>query len=322
MSTILGPAELRSVLTFTVNLARTAGTLILEGSQAIQSTSDINEKKNAVDLVTQYDVAVENLVMGEIQKAYPTFKFIGEESYSSGAHQELTDEPTFCVDPIDGTTNFIHGFPFCCISLGLIYQKRPILGVVYNPFLEYLYTGIEGQGSYLTRGNGQPQKLPLASPKPLPSLSKAQIAIEWGSDRGVPAITDKSDSFLKLAGDSSIPGGKMAQSLRSMGSAALNFSMVAQGGLDMYWEIGCWPWDVCAGIVIAQEAGGVVTGSHQVLASASTGFDPFKVTSEVLAGRKYLVIRGIPDTPNETGKQAQLRIAQEFYATVNDSQPK
>lgn len=94
----------------------------------------------------------------------------------------------------DGTTNFVHGFPFCCISLGLIYEKRPVLGVVYNPFIEYLvrplsvfysrhdqtltrpqYTGIEGQGSYLTRGTGQPQKLPLASPKPLPSLSKAQI---------------------------------------------------------------------------------------------------------------------------------------------------
>lgn len=74
MSTTLGPAELRAVLAFTVNLARTAGTLILEGSQAIQSSSDVNEKKNAVDLVTQYDVAVENLVMGEIKRAYPAFK--------------------------------------------------------------------------------------------------------------------------------------------------------------------------------------------------------------------------------------------------------
>jgi len=114
----------------------------------------------------------------------------------------------------------------------------------------------------------------------------------------------------------------MAQSLRSMGSAALNFSMVAQGGLDMYWEIGCWAWDVCAGIVIAQEAGGVVVGSHDVLKTANADSDPFKVTPEVLTGRKYLVIRGIPDTPNETGRQAQLRIAQEFYATVRDTQAK
>jgi len=117
MSTTLGPAELRSILAFTVSLARTAGTLILEGSQAIQASSDVNEKKNSVDLVTQYDVAVENLVMSEIKKAYPAFKLyvtflmftnaldipdgsIGEESFSGGTHPVITDEPTFCVDPI------------------------------------------------------------------------------------------------------------------------------------------------------------------------------------------------------------------------------
>jgi len=115
------------------------------------------------------------------------------------------------------------------------------------------------------------------------------------------------------------PGGRMAQSLRSMGSAALNFSMVAQGALDLYWEIGCWPWDVCAGIVIAQEAGGVVTGSHDVLKGAA---EPFKVTAEILTGRKYLVIRGIADVDKENGRDAQLRIAREFYATVNDTEPK
>ncbi|KAG2115380.1 hypothetical protein BD769DRAFT_1363526, partial [Suillus cothurnatus] len=323
----LKPVNLRSILTFTVKLARTAGTLILEGSQAIQSTSDVNEKKNSVDLVTEYDVAVEELVKSEIAKAYPSFKFIGEESYSSGTRNELTDEPTFCVDPIDGTTNFVHGFPFACISLGLIYQKRPVLGVIYNPFLDHLYTGIEGQGSFLTRGNNQPLKLPLTNPKPLPSLQKALLAIEWGSDRGKKTLVPKSDSFLRLAGDPAdgIAGGRMAHSIRSLGSAALNISMVAQGGLDLYWEIGCWPWDVCAGIVIAQEAGGVVVGSHTALAaatSAGSSIDPFKVTPDVLTGRKYLIIRAIPDTPNETGREAQLRIAKDFYQTVEDGEPK
>ncbi|KAH7886280.1 myo inositol monophosphatase [Phlebopus sp. FC_14] len=318
-TTDIGPAELRSILTFTVNLARTAGTLMLEGSQAIQSSADVDEKKNSVDLVTQYDVAVENLVISEIKKTYPSFKFIGEESVSkTGTLPGLTDEPTFCVDPIDGTTNFVHGFPFCCISLALIYQKRPVLGVIYNPFLEHLYTGIEGQGSFLTRGSGQPLKLPLAASKPLPSLSKAQIAIEWGSDRGGPVVT-KAESFLNLAKDEA-SGGKMVHSLRSLGSAALNFAMVAQGGLDMYWEIGCWPWDVSAGIVIAQEAGGVVTGSHAVLKAASSDTDAFKVTPEVLYSRKYFVIRAMPDTPNETGRQGQLRIAREFYDTVKDTE--
>ncbi|KAG2136539.1 myo inositol monophosphatase [Suillus bovinus] len=323
----LKPVDLRSVLTFTVKLARTAGTLILEGSQAIQSTSDVNEKKNSVDLVTEYDVAVEELVKSEIAKVYPGFNFIGEESHSSGTRNELTDEPTFCVDPIDGTTNFVHGFPFACISLGLIYQKRPVLGVIYNPFLDHLYTGIEGQGSFLTRGNSQPLKLPLTNPKPLPSLQKALLAIEWGSDRGQKTLVPKSNSFLRLAGDPAdgIAGGRMAHSIRSLGSAALNISMVAQGGLDLYWEIGCWPWDVCAGIVIVQEAGGVAIGSHAALAaatSAGSSIDPFRVTPDVLTGRKYLIIRAIPDTPDETGREAQLRIARDFYQTVEDSEPK
>jgi myo-inositol-1(or 4)-monophosphatase len=80
-------------------------------------------------------------------------------------------------------------------------------------------------------------------------------------------------------------------------------------------------WVLQAGIVIAQEAGGVVTGSHAVLNTTSADVDLFKVTPEILSGRKYLVIRGIPDLPNETGRQAQLRIAKEFYDTVKDTEP-
>ncbi|KAH7886279.1 myo inositol monophosphatase [Phlebopus sp. FC_14] len=321
MTTLLGPSELRSILAFTVNLARTAGTIILEGSQAIQSASGINEKKNSVDLVTEYDVAVENLVIGEIKKAYPSFKFIGEESVSkTGTLPELTDDPTFCVDPIDGTTNFVHGFPFCCISLGLIYQKRAVLGVVYNPFLGYLYTGVEGQGSYLTRNSGPPMKLPLASPKPLPSLSKALVAVEWGSDRGTTTLTSKADSFLRLAADGAIVNrGKMVHSLRTTGSGALNFVMIAQGGLDIAWEIGCWPWDVCAAIVIAQEAGCAVTASHSFLASTTSAADAFTLTPEALMGRKFLIVRAVPETPVEPGREAQLRLAKEFYATADDT---
>ncbi|KIM70024.1 hypothetical protein SCLCIDRAFT_498646 [Scleroderma citrinum Foug A] len=324
MTTSLGKTELRSILTFTVNLARMAGSLILEGSQAIQSALDIDSKMNSIDLVTEYDVAAENLVRNEIKKAYPDFKFIGEESYSSETHQELTDEPTFCVDPIDGTTNFIHGFPYVCISLGLIYQKRPVLGVIYNPFLDHLYTGIEGQGSYLTRGNGQPMRLPLASPQPLPSLSNALIAAEWGSERDVQRITSRTNSLLRLAGDPTdgVSGGRMAHSIRSLGSVALNLGGIAQGAFDLSWDIGCWPWDVCAGIVIVQEAGGVVTGSHAVLQNADASVDPFKMTPEILTGRKYLIIRKLPDTPQETGREAQLRIAREFYETAEDHQPK
>lgn len=106
----------------------------------------------------------------------------------------------------------------------------------------------------------------------------------------------------------------MAHSLRSMGSAALNYGMVAQGGLDLYWyvhlsfdnfvwvrlelvrEIGCWPWDVCAGIVIAEEAGCIVTGSHDVFTTSSSSENFGIVTEEILTGRKYLVVRAIGET--------------------------
>ncbi|KAF8435635.1 myo inositol monophosphatase [Boletus edulis BED1] len=315
----LGPTELRSILTFTVNLTRRAGTIILEGSQAIQSASFIDEKKNSADLVTEYDIAVENLVLTEIKNAYPSFQFIGEETYASGVRAALTDDPTFCVDPIDGTTNFVHGFPFCCISLGLIYQKRVVLGVVYNPFLDYLYTAIESQGSYLTRGSGQPMKLPLAAPKPLPSLSKALIDVEWGSDRATPVIESKCNAYLRLVADPAIvEHGQMAHAIRTTGSGAINFCLVAQGAIDVCWEIGCWPWDVCAAIVIIQEAGGSVT-SRSLLASERPHVDPFTLTPEVLMGREFLVVRAIQATRDETNREAQLRLSKGFYETVGNT---
>ncbi|CCL98067.1 uncharacterized protein FIBRA_00061 [Fibroporia radiculosa] len=312
----LSPSDLQSILVFTSSLARSAGELILEGSQAIRSTGNVDEKKNSVDLVTEYDVKVEELVKKELGGKYPTFKFIGEESYAAGSRPPLTDEPTFCVDPIDGTTNFVHGFPHACISLGLIYSMKPVLGVIYNPFLDQLYTGVKGQGAYLTQGTRGPVKLPLAVPRPLPSLSQALIGIEWGSDRSHSAIESKGDSFKRLAGNpkEGVTGGRMAHSLRSLGSAALNFAMVAQGGMDVYWEIGCWPWDICAGSIIAQEAGCFVAGSH------SAPLDNL-VTEEVLAGRKHLVIRAIGDTPTEKGIDAQKRLIKEFYETVENIDP-
>ena len=139
---------------------------------------------------------------------------------------------------VDGTTNFVHGFPYACISLGLIDHRVPVLGVIYNPFLDHLYAGVRGAGSFLhTRTEPQPQRLPLApaDARPLPSLSGALIAVEWGSDRTEVAIGAKSQSFSRLAG--APPHGVMAHSLRSLGSAALNFAFVAQGALDAYWFV-------------------------------------------------------------------------------------
>jgi len=313
----LTPSDLRDILSFTIQLARAAGNLILEGSEAILASGTVDEKKNSVDLVTEYDVRVEELIKTTVGKSYPTFKFIGEESYAAGSRPPLTDEPTWCVDPIDGTTNFVHGFPHVCVSIGLIYKKVPVLGVIYNPFLDQLYTGVKDQGAFLIRNDGQLRRqLPLAKPKHLPSLSKALLGIEWGSDRSGPIIQAKGESFKRLAGDpkEGVERGQMAHSLRSLGSAALNFCMVAQGGMDMYWEIGCWPWDVCAAIVIAQEAGCFISGSK------TSPLDNI-ASEDVLAGRKHIVMRAIGDSETEKGVDAQKRLIKEFYETVEDFQP-
>ncbi|BGO91147.1 hypothetical protein NBRC10512_005759 [Rhodotorula toruloides] len=303
--------DLQEIYQFAIQLAKDAGRLILEGSskrtQSAATTQDPDTKKNRVDLVTETDQAVEAFIKRSIADKYPSFKFIGEESFAGGERVDLTDEPTFIVDPIDGTTNFVHAIDFVCCSIGFTYKQEPVIGVIYNPFLDKLYSALQGHGAYLN----QTTRLPLThpNPPPLPSLGDAVIGVEWGSDRSKAVIEKKGRTYMKLAGDGKeVEGGVMAHSLRSIGSAALNYSMVAAGQLDLYWEIGCWSWDVCAGTIIAREAGGKVYGK---------GGKPWQ--PQDLMGHHFLVVRAIADTPGgETGEQAQDRIAKEFFQVAEE----
>lgn len=184
---------------------------------------------------------------------------MGEETYKPG--DKLTSTPTFVVDPIDGTTNFVHGYPYVSISLGFAVEQKPTIGVVYNPFTRVLYSAITGKGAFRTQSPQSPRpmkrQLPLSSAEPLEDLSKALFAIEWGSDRTGEDFKVKSRMFSRLC-LSDEEGGAMCHGLRSFGSAALNLCAVADGGIDVYWESGCWAWDVCAGWVVLEEAGGRV----------------------------------------------------------------
>ncbi|ODV88359.1 hypothetical protein CANCADRAFT_148671 [Tortispora caseinolytica NRRL Y-17796] len=253
--------DLEEIRDFLVQLARTAGEMIREKTGKV--TWD--DKMNSVDLVTETDAAVERMVKEQLASKYPDFKFMGEET----AHGVLTADPTFIVDPIDGTTNFIHRFPSSCISLGFAVDKVPVVGVVYNPLLDHMYQGVQGKGAYF---NGQ--KLPLKPPSEL-SLGTALIAIEWGSERSGPNYTCKTQTFANLAASD----GGMVHGFRSMGSAALNLCSVAAGTLDAYWEGGCWAWDVCAGWAILAETGGAVVHGNP-------GTDKAAVDSRV-----YLAVR-------------------------------
>jgi myo-inositol-1(or 4)-monophosphatase len=126
----------------------------------------------------------------------------------------------------------VHGFPFVACSIGVTIDKQPVVGVIYNPFLDQLYSARTGGGATLNHT----VNLPITgSPKPLASLGEALLGVEWGSTRMPPAIGKKADLFKKLAGDpEGVPGGKLAHSLRSLGSAALNICLVASGGLDTF----------------------------------------------------------------------------------------
>jgi myo-inositol-1(or 4)-monophosphatase len=249
-------------------------------------------------LVTETDQAVEKMVSTRLMSTYPTFSFIGEETYKPGS-THLTDEPTFIVDPIDGTTNFVHNFPAYCISLGFVVKKIPTVGVIYNPYLDELYTAIKGQGAFLSRNGGPKQKLPLKKePEPLNDLSTCLVGAEWGSDRAGVNFQIKKKVFAKLAA-SKEDGGAMVHSLRCLGSAALNLAFVASGQQDIFWEGGCWAWDVAAGWCILSEAGGI-------MASGNPGdWEP------AIDGRKYLAVRAAPS--------GQKEIVEEFWAVVGDS---
>lgn len=251
----------------------------------------------AADLVTETDQAVEKMVSTRLMSSYPNFSFIGEETYVPGS-TKLTSAPTFIVDPIDGTTNFVHAFPAFCVSLGFAVDKIPTIGVIYNPFLDELYTAIKGKGAFLTRNGGEKVKLPLKSePEPLKDLSTCLIGAEWGSDRTGVNFELKTKVFAKLAA-SKENGGAMVHSLRCMGSAALNLAAVATGQQDVFWEGGCWAWDVAAGWCILNEAGGIMVSGN-----------PGNWKPEI-DGRKYLAVRAAP-----TG---QKEIVEEFWGVIGD----
>ena len=133
------------------------------------------DKANDVDLVTVVDKKVESIIKDVLSEKYPDFEFIGEESFVNG-ETKINDKPTFIVDPIDGTTNFIHGYPYSCTSLGLAENGKAVVGVVFNPHLNQLFHASKGNGAFL---NGELIKV---SPRTL-SLQKSIIAIEAGSER-------------------------------------------------------------------------------------------------------------------------------------------
>ncbi|GAB2301002.1 Mitochondrial inner membrane peptidase complex subunit [Dionaea muscipula] len=231
--------SLSDFLNCAIDAAKKAGEIIQKG---FYQTKQV-EHKGMVDLVTETDKACEDLVFNHLKQRYPDHKFIGEETTAAYGATELTNEPTWIVDPLDGTTNFVHGFPFVCVSIGLTIRKVPVVGVVYNPIMDELFTGVRGKGAFL---NGNPIK---ASSKD--ELVKSLLATEAGTKRDKLTLDVTSNRINSLL--------SKVRSIRMSGSCALNLCGIASGRLDLMYEFGYGgPWDVAAGVVIVEEAGGLV----------------------------------------------------------------
>ncbi|XP_011086238.1 inositol monophosphatase 3 [Sesamum indicum] len=248
-------------LAMAVDAAKSAGEII---RSAFYQTKRV-EHKGEVDLVTETDKKCEEVIFDFLKLQYPDHKLIGEETAAACGTIELTDEPTWIVDPIDGTTNFVHGFPFVCVSIGLTIGRIPTVGVVYNPIMDELFTAIRGKGAFL---NGKPIKVSSQS-----ELVKSLLATEVAANREkaiIDAVTNRINSLLFKV-----------RSLRMTGSCALDLCGIACGRNDMFYLVGFGgPWDVAAGAVIVTEAGGLV-------------FDPsgkdFDITSQRVAASNPLI---------------------------------
>lgn len=201
--------------------------------------SQIQEKGRSGDLVTEADQAAEVAVLAVLRRHLSEHAILAEESGASG---DQNAPLLWAVDPLDGTTNYAHQFPFCAVSIGLLIEGVPSVGVVYNPILNELYQAATGLGATCNR---QPIQV-----SDTPTLEKSLLVTGFAYDRRE-TIDNNYAEFCQLT--------HLTQGVRRGGSAAIDLAFVASGRLDGYWERGLSPWDLAAGIVLVREAGGQVS---------------------------------------------------------------
>ncbi len=217
-----------------VAAARSAGNFIMRNLDRVDQLTV--ESKGRNDFVTQIDRSAEGEIVKIIRKAYPQHAILGEEGGASGSN-----EVVWIVDPLDGTTNFLHGLPHFAVSIGIQVRGKLEHGVIYAPCTQDLYIATKGSGATLNN-----RKIRGSTAK---ELDSALIGT------GVPIRADLLDAYLPML--KTVAGNSAG--IRRAGSAALDLAYVAAGRLDGYFELGLKPWDMAAGIVLVQEAGGTVT---------------------------------------------------------------
>ncbi|MFB0516895.1 MAG: inositol monophosphatase [Candidatus Neomarinimicrobiota bacterium] len=224
--------DMDRVLEVALSAARRAGTIIMDKFRRL----DRVEKKGKVDLVTEADLASEQEIVASIQRAFPEHGIIAEErDYNQGS----SDTPCWIIDPLDGTTNYVHGLPIFAVSIGYQVGGETVVGVVLNPALGEEFLATKGRGASLNDHPIQVSQVDL--------LQNSLLVT------GFPYTHDdvfyrSFDLFRELY--------DRCQGVRRMGAAALDFCYVAAGRFDAFYEAHLNPWDICAGDLICREAGG------------------------------------------------------------------
>ena len=224
------------MLNFAIDVAREAGGLLLQrlGTAKVTNKSDI-------DLVTEADIASENLIIERIRSYYPQHGILAEESGEAILTGGRRSEWKWIIDPLDGTTNYAHGYPCFCVSIALEREGQLEIGVVYDPMRDEMFAAERGRGATLND-----RKIRVSS---VEELSGAMLCT--GFPYNVRERPDFARDFTNFTMN--------AQAVRRDGSAALDLAYVACGRFDGFWEEGLNPWDVAAGKLLIEEAGGVIT---------------------------------------------------------------
>lgn len=227
------------MLNIAIQAARTAGRIIVRFVDRIDAI-DVSEK-NRNDFVTEVDCLAEQEIIETIHKMYPDHAILAEESGRIGSNEDSI----WIIDPLDGTTNFIHGFPQFAVSIAYRYRGRLEVGVIYDPLRQELYTATRGEGAQLNN-----RKIRVSQCKKL-NASLIGTGFPYKKNHHFKSYLNTFEAiFPETAG------------VRRAGSAALDLAYVAAGRLDGFWEISLKEWDMAAGILLVQEAGGLVGDFH------------------------------------------------------------
>jgi len=219
----------------TIEIAKEAGQIIKKG---FGENIAIEFKTDEANLVTNIDKAAERIIIDFIRKEYPDHSIIAEES----GENKTNSEYTWIIDPLDGTTNFAHKLPIFAVSIGIQKGNETVIGVIYDVMRDVVYFAEKGSGSF---ENGK--KLSVSNNS---ILSHSVLVTGFAYDR-----SDEYNEAIKLFGSFL----QKTRAVRRLGSAALDLCYVASGVFDGFWEANLSPWDVCAGMLLVEEADGKVT---------------------------------------------------------------